>query len=356
MFVGLYDEASGYEWTATCSVEHMGSPNHPEDPTIGVYRLEPGEMTQTLRRHEFLAGFEAAHLEILAKIAQPVEFSDQDLILEAQQEPRSFYLLLEGSVSIELNKEHYAVRIQSLGPGDAFGWSALLEHHDTLFDVRARESCKVLRLDGAGLSAALREDSVLAAEFLRRTLRLLAGRMDATEMRLAEFCGVRIETAELESVSATIRALNRLIEVCLDGELGYRTAADHLRDSKLRIILTDYAIRRAQFAAELGAEVERWGGRPSHSGSMTASLHRGWIALKSAALRGDQKAIIAACETGEAAASMSYEAAANSNKVLNESRSVIEKQRQAIDQACEWLRGVHQELSSGSQLPGLSDA
>ena len=167
---------------------------------------------------------------------------------------------------------------------------------------------------------------------------------------------MRIETAELESVEATIRALNKLIEVCMDGELGYRTAADHLRDSKLRIILTDYGIRRAQFAAELGAEVERLGGRPSHSGSMTASLHRGWIALKAAVLGSDQKAIIAACETGEAAAAISYEAAVNSKKVLNESRSVIEKQRQAIDQACEWLRGVHQELASGSHLPGLSDA
>jgi len=334
----------------------MGPPNRPEDPTIGAYRLEPGEMTLALRRHAFLAGFDAAQLEILAQIAQPVEFRDQDLILKAQEQPHDFYLLLEGSVSIELNKEHYAVRIQSLGPGDAFGWSALLEHHDTLFNVRARESCKVLRLDGAHLTAALRDDSVLATDFLRRTLWLLAGRMDATEMRLAEFCGVRIETSELESVEATIRVLNKLIEVCMDGELGYRTAADHLRDSKLRIILTDYAIRRAQFAAELGAEVERLGGRPSHSGSMTASLHRGWIALKAAVLGGDQKAIIAACETGEAAAAISYEAAVNSKKVLNESRPIIEKQRRAIDQACEWLRGVHQELASGSHLPGLSDA
>lgn len=334
----------------------MGPPNRPERPETGAYDLEPGEMTQKLRRHAFLAGFEAYQLQLLAKIAQPVEFRDQDLILKAQQHPNDFYLLLEGSVSIELNKEHYAVRIQSLGPGDAFGWSALLEHHDTLFDVRARESCKVLRLDGAGLSAAFREDSVLAAEFLRRTLGLLAGRMDATEMRLAEFCGVRIETAELESVAATIRVLNKLIEVCLDGELGYRTAADHLRDSKLRIILTDYAMRRAQFAAELAAEVERWGGRPSHSGSMTASLHRGWIALKAAVLGGDEKAISAACETGEAAASISYDAATNSNKVLNDSWSVIEKQRRAIDQACEWLRGVHQELASSSHLPGLTDA
>ena len=338
------------KWACDCSTEHMLPPDRPK---IGSYGLEPGEITRTLRRHAFLAGFAAAHLEILTKIAHPVEFRDQDLILEAHQEPNDFYLLLEGSVTIELNKEHFAVQIQLLGPGDAFGWSALLKHHDTLFNVRAREGCKVLRLDGAGLSAALREDSVLAAEFLTRTLRLVASRMDATEVRLAEFCGVRIATAETDSVAAAIRALSRLIEVCLDGELGYRTAAEHLRDSKLRIVLTDYAIRRAEFAAELGAEVERLGGRPSHSGSMTASLHRGWIALKAAVLGGDPKAIIAACETGEDAACFTYGAAADSNILLSETRSMVEAQRQAIDQTREWLRDIHQELASGAPLPEL---
>jgi uncharacterized protein (TIGR02284 family) len=310
-------------------------------------------MTLALRGHAFLSGLDEAQLAVLAKIAQPVQFSEQELILEAKQPPRDFYLLLSGSVSIELNKGHYAVRIQYLGPGDAFGWSALLEHHDTLFNVCTRERCTALRLDGADLSAALREDPVLAAEFLRCTLQLVADRMDATEMRLAEFCGVRLRTPETESANITIRTLNKLIEVCLDGELGYRTAAEHLRSSKLRVILTDHAIRRAQYAEWLCAEVERLGGNPRHSGSMAASLHRGWISMKSAILGGEPKAIIAACETGEDAACFSYGAAAESNTLLSETRFMIEVQRRAINQTRERLREIHRELASGVQLPEL---
>jgi CRP-like cAMP-binding protein len=280
----------------------MEPPNPPGQPIGGAFHIEPGEIALALRRHAFLSGFDQAQLATLAKVAQPIQFRERDLILQAQQRPDDFYLLLEGSVSIELNKGTYVVRIESLGPGDAFGWSALLEHHDTLFDVRAREPCKILQLDGAGLLNALREDPVLAAAFLGRTLHLLASRMDATEMRLAEFCGVRIVKEELDSVRATVRTLNKLIEICLDGELGYRTAAEHLQDPKLRIVFKDHANRRAQYAAELRAEVERLGGRAGHSGS----------------------------------------------SLLPETRLIIEAQWHAIDYTREWLREIHQEGASGS--------
>lgn len=104
---------------------------------------------------------------------------------------------------------------------------ALLEDHDTMFDVRSRERCTALRLNAARLCTALRNDPVLAAELFRRALQLTARRLHATEIRLGELCGVRTKTRE-EGPAEVIRALNKLIETCLDGELGYRTAAEHI--------------------------------------------------------------------------------------------------------------------------------
>jgi CRP-like cAMP-binding protein len=145
-----------------------------------------------------------------------------------------------------------AVNIQALGPGDAFGWSALLPHQDTLFQVRARERCAALRLDGGRLSAAFRKDSKFAADMLFLTLGLVAGRMQATETRLGEMCGVSVKKKDAQS---PLQRLNKLIEVCLDGELGYLTAAEHIHDAKLRVVLSDFAIKRWEFAQELRAEV-----------------------------------------------------------------------------------------------------
>lgn len=136
------------------------------------------------------------------------------------------------------------------------------------------------------------------------------------------------------------QTLNKLIEVCLDGELGYRTAAAHLHDEKIRIILTDYSIRRGQFAQELRREAEHAGVNPHESGSLAASLHRGWIALKSAASGGDAKAIVAACETGEDSARASYEAASKT-ELPPGTRALVERQWHLIEKACERMREIH---------------
>jgi CRP-like cAMP-binding protein len=71
-----------------------------------------------------------------------------------------------------------------------FGWSALLDHQDTLFQVRAREPMTTLCLQGPDLAQLCRTDPELGTEILTRTLRLVAGRVKATEERFAEMCGV----------------------------------------------------------------------------------------------------------------------------------------------------------------------
>ena len=148
----------------------------------------------------------------------------------------------------------------------------------------------------------------------------------------------------------TIEILNKLIEVCLDGELGYRTAAQHIQSSTLRIILTDHAVRRGQFAEELRTEVQRLGGSPNNSGSLAASLHRGWIALTSAISGSNAKAIIAACETGEVAAHHCYQTATSSDILSSDTRSMVEAQALAIRQSRVWLQEIDNELGSGGHI------
>jgi uncharacterized protein (TIGR02284 family) len=82
---------------------------------------------------------------------------------------------------------------------------------------------------------------------------------------------------------------------------------------------------------------------------MAASLHRGWIALRSAVSGGGPKAIIAACETGEHSAYGSYETASNMEFLPRETQQVIESQFRIVGRSCEWLGQVDQELASGVQ-------
>ena len=149
-------------------------------------------LTQTAKEHSFLTGLNDSQVAKLTALAQEVDFEENELILSAREQSKCFYLLLTGSVCVEVSARSYMVCIQALGPGEAFGWSALLDHHDTLFQVRAREHSRALCIDGDELSAALRNDPELAVEVLRRALKLAACRVQATEARLGELCGVRL--------------------------------------------------------------------------------------------------------------------------------------------------------------------
>jgi CRP/FNR family cyclic AMP-dependent transcriptional regulator len=162
-------------------------------PDCGVSPAEVGEMPLTkLRNHRFTQGLPEEQLQTLATLATEVTFEENELILVDGQRSTSFYLLTSGSVAVELRTGSFAVCVQALGPGQVFGWSALLNHQDTLFQVRAREKTTAMRLSGADLQAQCKTDTSLGTEILQRTLQVVAGRVKATEIRFAEMCGVKL--------------------------------------------------------------------------------------------------------------------------------------------------------------------
>jgi uncharacterized protein (TIGR02284 family) len=106
-----------------------------------------------------------------------------------------------------------------------------------------------------------------------------------------------------------ISVLNSLIETCKDGEIGFRTAADALQSATIKSTFLEYAQQRSAFARELQDEVRRLGGDPEQDGSMSGSLHRGWLNLKAMVTSQDDHAIVAEAERGEDAAKAAYESA-----------------------------------------------
>ena len=149
-------------------------------------------LVDALRNHGFTHGLTPEQMASLAAIADEVTFDESELVLMEGQRSTAFYLLTSGSVAVELRASCFVVCVQALGPGQVFGWSSLLDHQDTLFQVRAREHTTALRLDGGALKSLCRTDTPLGTEILQRTLQIVAGRVKATELRFAEMCGVRL--------------------------------------------------------------------------------------------------------------------------------------------------------------------
>jgi uncharacterized protein (TIGR02284 family) len=144
-----------------------------------------------------------------------------------------------------------------------------------------------------------------------------------------------------------ISTLNNLIETCKDGENGFRTAADGVKNSELKTLFNTYSQQRAQFAAELQAEVRNLGGDPENTGSVAATLHRGWINIKSTVTGEDEGAVISECERGEDSAVRNYTDALNENLPANV-QSIIQRQFTQIKEAHDRIRAMEKANSAGA--------
>ena len=153
-----------------------------------------GQITleSVLRQHPFTHGLTEPQIAALASLVTEVAFEENEVILVDGQRSNAFYLVTQGSVAVELRTPRYVVCVDAVAADSAFGWSALLDHQDTTFQVRAREHTIALRLDGPQLRALCRHEPALGVEILHRTLHLVAGRVRATEIRFAEMCGIRV--------------------------------------------------------------------------------------------------------------------------------------------------------------------
>jgi uncharacterized protein (TIGR02284 family) len=144
-----------------------------------------------------------------------------------------------------------------------------------------------------------------------------------------------------------ISTLNNLIETCKDGQNGFQTAADGVKNSELKTLFHTYAQQRAQFAGELQGEVRRLGGDPEQTGSVAATLHRGWINIKSAVTGEDENAVISECERGEDSAVSNYKDALDAN-LPADVRSIVERQYTQVKEAHDRIRSLEKATGAGA--------
>jgi uncharacterized protein (TIGR02284 family) len=102
--------------------------------------------------------------------------------------------------------------------------------------------------------------------------------------------------------------LERLVDICRDGQQGYLEAAEHISNSELRSFFNQESLERARYAAELESERLRLGAPPTEAnGTVSGTIHRGWLDV-TATIAGDD-AVLSAVEQGEDAAKGAYEEA-----------------------------------------------
>lgn len=128
------------------------------------------------------------------------------------------------------------------------------------------------------------------------------------------------------------KVAKELVETLKDGERGFASAAEKLRDSdrpEWATTLENLSKQRADFQAEIVALGHQYGEDVDESGTVAAALHRGWISLRDALTGADPKGVLGAAVTGENHAVSEFEKALKAD-LSSGFREVVSRQHAAV--------------------------
>ena len=147
-------------------------------------------------------------------------------------------------------------------------------------------------------------------------------------------------------VKDTIDTLNDLLESCRDGEYGFRTSAEQAKSSDIQTLLLRRSSECNEAALELEREVVRLGGKPADGGTAAGALHRGWVAVRTALTKYDDKAVLEECERGEDAAVARYRKALKQT-LPADIRAIVERQAQGAQRNHDQVKALRDAYQKG---------
>ncbi len=142
-----------------------------------------------------------------------------------------------------------------------------------------------------------------------------------------------------------IHVLNDLIETCRDGQEGFDSAAKEVKDDELKRVFTHFAAQRSNYRGELQQRVRTLGGDADKHGSISGTLHRGWMDLKAALTTHEPHAVLAECERGEDAAVANYREALAQTDLDNETRNIVQRQAAGVREAHDRIKQLRDSVA-----------
>jgi uncharacterized protein (TIGR02284 family) len=142
---------------------------------------------------------------------------------------------------------------------------------------------------------------------------------------------MRLETIEEIHMSKDEKVTKDLMETLEDGRLGYDKAAELLSEAHPAVAaqLSKHAASRFEMYTELQKIASVYGDPVEESGSVAASVHRGWLVVKDMLTGDSVEAVLNAAVTGENHSIELYEGAL-SEDLSPEFRPVIARQSSAL--------------------------
>ncbi len=155
--------------------------------TTTKQRKGSSEIVAVLAESGFFAGLDDTHVAALADAASPLEADREHYLFRQDTRADTFYLILEGEVSVEVPAVFgQPLVLQTLGGGEVLGWSWLFEPHRWHFDARAVVPTRALSFDGEALRQWCEKDAAFGYAIMKLFARLMKERLEAARLKIME--------------------------------------------------------------------------------------------------------------------------------------------------------------------------
>jgi CRP/FNR family transcriptional regulator, cyclic AMP receptor protein len=139
-----------------------------------------------LAAHPFTRALWPDHISRLSEMGSDARFAPGELIFHEGDHSSLFYLLVSGSVALEVLPPGRPLRIATLYGGEVLGWSSVTGDSDKQFQARALEPVQAIAFDGARLRHACTEDYAFGFAFMRAVAGVVSERLHAVREQLVE--------------------------------------------------------------------------------------------------------------------------------------------------------------------------
>ncbi|MEO5788919.1 MAG: ferritin-like domain-containing protein [Gelidibacter sp.] len=135
-----------------------------------------------------------------------------------------------------------------------------------------------------------------------------------------------IEKAKEQAHKDTVNVLQGILEKNYDAEKGYKKAMQDAKTPALKNFLQKQAVQRSHFATAIDKELRDLDETPIESGSLTGTLHRAWIEIKSSVAGNDDAAVLEEVIRGEKASVDEYQEVMKNNTLAPKINSLLKSQ------------------------------
>src|SRR5688572_12596724 len=111
-----------------------------------------GQLPPEWKAHPFVRGLNPEHLEMLEECAMMTGFNPGQVIFHEGETANRFYLILDGSVAVEMTSTEPApVGVDHVSGGEVLGWSWLFPPYGLHFTAEAVEPTRAIFFYGTWL-------------------------------------------------------------------------------------------------------------------------------------------------------------------------------------------------------------